>query len=130
MTGDSANTRQIIRMRKVFVPGGQPEHTYVARTQLQLEPKLQAASDNLCKLVTVTGPTKCGKSVLTQKVYPRDHDVWLDGGSVDQEDDLWQQVVDQLNLFTDFSATKGSGSNAGVANIWSAEYTGHGQGQG
>ena len=91
------------------------EHTYVARTQLQLEPKLQTASDNLCKLVTVTGPTKCGKSVLTQKVYPRDHHVWLDGGSVDQEDDLWQQVVDQLNLFTDFSAMKGSGSDAGLS---------------
>lgn len=104
-----------IRMRKVFVPGGQPEHTYVARTELQLEPKIRAASDNLCKLVTVTGPTKCGKSVLTQKIYPRDQHVWIDGGSVDQEDDFWGQVVEQLDLFTDTSATKGKGSNTGAS---------------
>lgn len=78
-----------IRMRKVFVPGGQPEHTYVARTDLQLEPRIRAASDNLCKLVTVTGPTKCGKSVVTQKIYTRDQHVWIDGGSVDQEEDFW-----------------------------------------
>ncbi len=45
------NSMSTIRMRKVFVPGGQPEYTYVARTELQLEPKISAASDNLCKLV-------------------------------------------------------------------------------
>ena len=111
----------IIRMRKVFVPGGQPEHTYVARTALQLEPKLQAASDNLCKLVTVTGPTKCGKSVLTQKVYPRGQHVWIDGGSVDQEDDFWGQIVDQLDLFTDISTTEEQGSNAGASSELSGE---------
>lgn len=88
------------RMRRVFVPGGEPEYTYVARTELQLEPKLRAASDNLCKLVTVTGPTKCGKSVLTQKVYPRNEHNWVEGGSVDNEEDLWRQVVDNLDLFT------------------------------
>ena len=74
MEENNASSGPPVRMRRVFVPGGQPEHTYVASAQLQLEPKLQAASDHLCKLVTVTGPTKCGKSVLTQKVYPRsDH---------------------------------------------------------
>lgn len=110
-----------IRMRKVFVPGGQPEHTYVARTELQLEPRIHAASDNLCKLVTVTGPTKCGKSVLTQKIYPRDQHVWIDGGSVDQEEDFWGQIVDQLDLFTDVSATTGRGSTTGVSGELSGE---------
>src|SRR5215210_4326691 len=115
MSSRRRNPMDIIRMRKVFVPGGQPEHTYVARTQLQLEPKLRAASDNLCKLVTVTGPTKCGKSVLTQKIYPRDQNVWIDGGSVDQEDDFWGQIVDQLELFTQVSKTTGEGSTIGMS---------------
>jgi hypothetical protein len=53
-------------MRAVFVPGGLPKHTYVPRSNLRLEEQLRAATDNLCKLVTVTGPTKSGKSVLTQ----------------------------------------------------------------
>ncbi len=108
-------------MRKVFVPGGQPEHTYVARKQLDLEPKLRSASDNLCKLVTVTGPTKCGKSVLVQKIYPRTEHVWVDGGSVDHEDDLWGQVVEQLGIFTELSATRGKGSTAGASGELSGE---------
>jgi hypothetical protein len=106
---------QVVRMRKVFVPGGQPEHTYVSRTQLQLEPKLRAASDNLCKLVTVTGPTKCGKTVLTQKIFPRTQHIWIDGGSVDREEDLWTQIVDQLDLFTDIAKTSEDGSAAGAS---------------
>ncbi|MDQ3707499.1 MAG: ATP-binding protein [Chloroflexota bacterium] len=102
-----------IRMRKVFVPGGQPEHTYVDRAELQLEAKLLSASDNLCKLVTVTGPTKCGKSVLTQKVYSRNQHIWVDGGSVEQEADLWEQVVDQLGAYTGVTEQIGKGSSTG-----------------
>lgn len=110
-----------IRMRKVFVPGGQPEYTYVARTDLHLEPKIRAASDNLCKLVTVTGPTKCGKSVLTQKIYPRDQHVWIDGGSVDQEDDFWGQIVGQLDLFTETFKTAATSSTTSISGEVSGE---------
>ena len=112
-----------IRMRKVFVPGGQPEHTYVARTQWQFEPRLRAASDNLCKLVTVTGPTKCGKSVLTERVYPRSQNIWIDGGSVDNENDLWEQIVDQQDMFTEKSITKEKGHNMGASGELSGELT-------
>ncbi len=34
---------------------------------------------------------------------------------MNQEDDVWQQVVDQLNLFTDVSAMMGSGSSVGLS---------------
>jgi|GEM_PF-5939652 hypothetical protein len=43
---------------QIFVPGGMPLHTYVARSERNLENKLRSATDNLCELVTITGATK------------------------------------------------------------------------
>jgi hypothetical protein len=97
-----------IRMRQVFVPGGQPEHTYVPREGLRLEAQLEAALDNLCKLVTITGPTKSGKSVLTKKVYPRDRAVWIDGGAISTEEDLWLAIIERLDAYTDVTTTRTS----------------------
>jgi hypothetical protein len=102
-------------MRQVFVPGGQPEHTYATRDRLGLERQLQAASDNLCKLVTVTGPTKSGKSVLTKKVYPGTEAVWIDGGSVGNEEDLWLGVIEKLDGFVDITRTSTRGTAAEIA---------------
>jgi hypothetical protein len=88
-----------IRFQDIFVPGGFPRHTYNPRADLQLEQKLAEARENLCKLVTVTGQTKSGKTVLTKKVFPREDAVWIDGGIVSTEDDFWQSIIEQLDLF-------------------------------
>ena len=61
--------------------------------------------------------------MLTQSVYPRREHVWVDGGSVDFEDDLWQQVVDQLGLLTDVSDTTGKSTDSGTSREWSGELT-------
>src|SRR5271166_483767 len=88
-----------MRYQDVFVPGGFPRYTYNPRAELQLEQRLSEARDNLCKLVTVTGQTKSGKTVLTKKVFPREEAVWVDGGIVSAEEDFWQTIVEQLDLF-------------------------------
>ena len=105
-----------MRMRQVFIPGGHPQYTYVRRERTGLEGQIGAASDNLCKLVTLTGPTKSGKSVLVQRVLPPERAIWLDGGSVSNEDDLWLQVLDRLGGATEVSKTSKSegGSESAV----------------
>jgi len=87
----------MFRLANVFVPGGYPVHTYVSRSDLQLERRLADARDNLCKLVTVTGATKSGKTVLTRRIFSPNRSVWIDGGSIAQEDDFWSQILDQSN---------------------------------
>lgn len=94
------------RTSTVFVPGGMPLHTYVPRTARKLEETLKEAQDNLCKLVTLTGATKSGKTVLTNTVFPRDKTIWIDGGSVAKEDDFWTQILDQINGYTDVEGTE------------------------
>lgn len=71
---------QSYKTSHVFVPGGMPLHTYVSRSERNLENRLQTAGDNLCKLVTVTGATKSGKTVLTNKIFPKNKNIWVDGG--------------------------------------------------
>lgn len=103
-----------IRASEIFVPGGQPKHTYVERSQYRLEERLGLARDNLCKLITLTGPTKSGKTVVTQRLFPREEAVWLDGGSFSSEDELWLEVVSQLQGFTTAQKARSKSSAYGV----------------
>jgi hypothetical protein len=75
---------------------------------------LAEAKGNLCKLVTLTGPTKSGKTVLARRVFPRDQVVWLDGGPINSEDLVWSEVNDQLNVATDTGSVTTAGSESTV----------------
>lgn len=104
------------RANQVFVPGGMPQHTYVARAERDLEKRLLGVADNLCKLATLTGSTKSGKTVLANRVYPRTNgeNIWIDGGTVKSENDLWTQILSELDGFSStesshtVEATKGT----------------------
>lgn len=89
------------RVSQVFVPGGMPKLTYVERTEGEIREKLESSKDNLCKLVTLTGQTKSGKTVLTQMIFPISDPnvIWIDGGSITTENDIWEQVLDKLDIY-------------------------------
>ena len=97
-----------MKYQDVFVPGGFPRHTYNPRSDLQLEERIAEARQNLCKLVPVTGQTKSGKTVLARRVFPPEDAVWVDGGAVSVEDDFWQVVIEQLQLFQSTDEEAGS----------------------
>lgn len=90
-----------LRMTKVFIPGGFPTVTYIARKEKQLEARVLAAQDSLAKLVVVTGATKSGKTVLVDKVFPQDSSIWIDGGAISDENSFWDMIVEKADLFTE-----------------------------
>ena len=94
---------QIYRTSQVFVPGGMPSLTYVPRAERKLEDRLRMAKDNFYKLVTVTGATKSGKTVLVNTVFPRDNSIWVDGGAVRAEDDFWNYVLEGISGYTELA---------------------------
>ncbi len=96
----------------VFVPGGFPRHTYNPRVELKLEDNVRQVTENLCKLVTVTGHTKSGKTVLVRSILPREEAIWIDGGGVGAEDDFWAIVMNQLDLFQTAEVSRGEESGA------------------
>jgi hypothetical protein len=101
-----------LKYTDVFVPGGFPQYTYKPRRTLNLEPRVQQVTENLCKLVTVTGHTKSGKTVLVRKILPRENALWIDGGGVGAEDDFWNTVIDQLELFQTTNTETNEETNA------------------
>lgn len=93
--------KNCLRMTKVFIPGGFPTVTYIARKEKQLEARVSAAQDSLAKLVVVTGATKSGKTVLVDKVFPQDSSIWIDGGAISDENSFWDMIVEKADLFTE-----------------------------
>ena len=93
--------KDIVKYSDVFVPGGFPTYTYNPRDERRLQNKLKSTENNLCKLMMVTGPTKSGKTVLVDKVFPREESIWIDGGSVSNEDMFWEQILEALDEYTE-----------------------------
>jgi hypothetical protein len=101
---------------KVFVPGGMPVITYVSRDEGAFEKNLQSASDNLCKLVTLTGSTKSGKTVLANRIFPRGvQSIWVDGGLIDSEETFWRTIHSEIDPEEEigYSSTKTNSSEVG-----------------
>ncbi|HEB69452.1 MAG TPA: hypothetical protein ENI88_07505 [Desulfobulbus sp.] len=94
-------------VNQVFTPGGMPRFTYVDRSGRDLEQSLGESKKHLCKMVTLTGSTKSGKTVLTNRIFPRleADNVWVDGGSVGSENDFWSQILNELNEATESEVT-------------------------
>jgi len=94
-------------VNQVFTPGGMPRFTYVDRSGRDLEQSLGESKKHLCKMVTLTGATKSGKTVLSNRIFPRleEDNVWIDGGSVGNENDFWSQVLNELNGATESEET-------------------------
>ena len=81
----------------VFVAGGMPSVTYNPRTELGLETSLQDYLHTRHKLISITGPTKSGKTVLCRRNVKETEQVLISGGEITSEDDFWTLVLDQLN---------------------------------
>ncbi|WP_152613192.1 P-loop NTPase family protein [Inquilinus limosus] len=91
----------------VFIVGGQPTLTYVAREELRLEYVLRDYLKFGYKVLSVSGPTKSGKTVLCRRILPTTGAIWLSGGEIQSEDDFWLRVVSELGAPT--SLTEGRG---------------------
>lgn len=97
------------KISEVFVPGGLPKITYSAREPLRLESRVRDYLDTRHKMLSLSGPTKSGKTVLLKTVLPPA--TWVSGGSVKIGDDFWEAVVDRQGLCTDEAAETTSGQS-------------------
>lgn len=110
-----------LKYTDVFVPGGYPYYTYNSRETRDLEQKVQSVHENLCKLVVVTGHTKSGKTTLVQKVLPRETAIWIDGGGINDEEDFWSTIIDELELFQEVEELNATTRTKGVSGEASVE---------
>lgn len=99
---------------EVFVPGGQPTLTYVDRASEHIERTFARALATPNQIVSLSGPTKTGKTVLSRKVLGSREYVWIDGGQVRSAAELWASVCGELNLVNEITDEIESGAELAV----------------
>ena len=103
-----------IRYSDVFVPGGLPTYTYNPRESRRLEDSIQEVVSSF-KLLVITGPTKSGKTVLVNKVFPREENLWVDGGAINSENNFWEFIVSELGGYTEEQISSGEDMQCTIA---------------
>lgn len=99
---------------KVFVAGGEPTITYVQRAELHVEKNLARGIASPNQIVSLSGPSKSGKTVLCKRVLGEREYVWVEGGQLKTADDLWNAVSSELRIPTE---TKISETKEGAEKI-------------
>jgi hypothetical protein len=65
------------------------------------------------KALSVSGPTKSGKTVLIDRLLPPDRAIWIQGSDVDAIDKFWRAIVDGLDAFDQVGQTFDESSSEG-----------------
>jgi hypothetical protein len=80
-----------------------PTITYHERAGLRLEERLSDYLEERHKILSVSGQTKSGKTVLLKNRVA--NGIWVQGGNVKSDSDVWDQVCDILDLATELETT-------------------------
>jgi len=84
-----------------------------------LEDEVAAYLSNRHKILSVSGPTKTGKTVLLRSQVTDDlNPLWLSGGVISSVDDFWAAVADELGVPTEV------GMDGGVSQTETGQWSG------
>lgn len=115
----------------VFTPNDFPEYTYVAREGDDIEGQLTRGLKTPRVVVSISGPSKSGKTVLVEKIVGKDNLIPVSGIEVKSGEQLWARVlswmegpVSTAEQTTTGGAHKFGGEAGAKAGILVAEATG------
>lgn len=94
-----------MRATDVFIPGSFPTETYIKRGDKDYESILQDALQMDGMVVSVSGPSKSGKTVLIERVVGKDYLISVSGSGIKTPDDLWERVLDWMESPTEVQET-------------------------
>jgi hypothetical protein len=108
----------MVKATSVFTPTDVPTITYVERTSKNYEEELRRAFQIPKMIVSISGPSKSGKTVLVTKVVSKDNLIHLYGASIKKAEDLWGNVLAWMGgplEVTETSGSKKAGTVSGTA---------------
>ena len=85
-----------MRYEEIFTPNDVPTITYVDRPEHKHEAKLTDFYRTPNMVVSVSGPSKSGKTVLIKKVVHEDCLITVRGASIQSPEELWDRVLDWM----------------------------------
>jgi hypothetical protein len=95
--------------RNVFIAGAPPSVTYNPRDDRKLESEVRGFLDQGGKALSVSGPSKCGKTVLIKRLLPSDAAIWIEGSDLVSVNYLWHRIVDWFGLHDTVGVTQQQG---------------------
>jgi hypothetical protein len=85
---------------EVFVTDGFPEHTYVPIDEGAKEKELREGLDQQNKILSISGPSKSGKTTLCDRVFGTTKGadrIYVTGDTVEKAEDLWFEAYRQIS---------------------------------
>lgn len=123
-----------MKVTEIFTPSDYPTYTYVQRDEARIEARLREALGTPGEIVSVSGPSKSGKTVLIEKVAGRDNLITVTGAGISDASQIWDRALDWMDMpsqRTDSKTTTVTGKlsatakgTAGIPFITSAEASG------
>jgi len=83
---------------EVFVAVGFPEHTYVSVENGAKEVQLKDGLAQKNKIISIAGPSKCGKTTLCDKVFGSQNGqdrLYITGDKIQKPEDIWVEAYRQ-----------------------------------
>lgn len=102
----------------VFRPTSFPQHTYINRlisSDDTYELRLKKALRSSGRLISITGSSKAGKTVLCHKVIDKDSIIDLSGAQIQSQADFWNQIAEKIRLPLEVQITKTIGDKVSVS---------------
>lgn len=104
---------KIYQLKDVFVPVGLPEVTFVKRPNLERSVLSWELSE--AKHLLIFGPSKSGKTTLWKKYVPSTKVIKIPCNATKKIEDVYSEILYELNSFYESERTRSSGKNSAVA---------------
>lgn len=98
----------------VFTPGRYPVHTYVDDHLQEKKAQLLDTLDAGAMLVSISGPSKSGKTVFIEECLGRTSLIQVTGAGVTQASDLWMRVFDIVGTEIPEGVSKAASTQSNV----------------
>lgn len=95
-----------MKARDIFTPGRFPSHTFVNDHLITKRTTLENALDTGSMLISVSGPSKSGKTVFIEECIGKDKIIQVTGAGITSVDALWKRVFDLLGTELPVAQTK------------------------
>ena len=95
-----------MKRSEVFTPTTQPTITYISEHLIDKKLTLNRALEMGGAVITLSGPSKSGKTVFVETVVGKDNLIQVTGASITSADALWKRVFDKVG--TPISSTQSS----------------------
>jgi len=104
-----------MKARDIFTPGRFPSYTFVNDHLVTKREVLENALDTGSMLISISGPSKSGKTVFIEEAIGKDKIVQVTGAGINSVDSLWKRVFDLLGTEIPLTQTKSASTTNGFS---------------